>query len=189
MKQNLGKRKDKIRKTNLVKKMRDKSILQKSMSTLKEGLNTPLNSDNKGFMILHRLGYKSGEGLGRRSEGLKDPLPIDLSRDHKFQNEPDQNQNEGHIESHVTQFNCNNDRIDDHNFVANARLSFRSRQELSKLNSRLRQCQLSCEDLDLRHNVTKPLEFYYWRASTQRDMNLINEDINESDLALDIQRI
>ena len=34
----------------------------------------PLNSSNKGHMLLTKLGWSSGTGLGRECQGRKDPL-------------------------------------------------------------------------------------------------------------------
>ncbi|CAH8561213.1 unnamed protein product [Dicrocoelium dendriticum] len=43
-----------------------------------EGLRKQVDSSNKGFGLLLKMGYKPGEGLGKNSEGRLEPVPIDL---------------------------------------------------------------------------------------------------------------
>ena len=37
-------------------------------------VTAPLNSSNKGHMLLTKLGWSSGTGLGRKCQGRRDPL-------------------------------------------------------------------------------------------------------------------
>ena len=43
---------------------------------LKEGLKKSIDSSNKGFQMLAKMGYKSGESLGKSNSGIVDPIPI-----------------------------------------------------------------------------------------------------------------
>lgn len=48
-----------------------------------ESLNNPLGTDNKGFTLLSRMGYKEGQSLGKHgSEGIVEPISfsVKLSR-------------------------------------------------------------------------------------------------------------
>lgn len=38
--------------------------------------HTPLNSDNKGYTILEKLGWTKGEGLGAGKDGIVEPIPL-----------------------------------------------------------------------------------------------------------------
>jgi len=43
---------------------------------LEEGLTTPLDHSNKGFQMLLKMGFKTGEGLGKCSQGSDEPIPL-----------------------------------------------------------------------------------------------------------------
>ena len=43
-----------------------------------EQLQKPLDSSNKGFEMLQKLGYKVGEGLGKNNSGRLEPVPFEI---------------------------------------------------------------------------------------------------------------
>ena len=43
-----------------------------------EGLQTSLNSSNKGFALLTKMGYKPGEGLGKSKDGIIEPIGVEV---------------------------------------------------------------------------------------------------------------
>ena len=43
-----------------------------------EGLQTSIDSSNKGFEMLAKMGYKSGQSLGKSNSGIVDPIPIEV---------------------------------------------------------------------------------------------------------------
>ena len=50
---------------------------------LKEGLTKTIDSSNKGFQMLAKMGYKSGESLGKSNSGIVDPIPIVVKTNRK----------------------------------------------------------------------------------------------------------
>lgn len=46
------------------------------------GLKTSLKANNKGFSLLKKMGWKKGEGAGKKATGRSEPIPFDL-RFHK----------------------------------------------------------------------------------------------------------
>jgi len=65
-------------KKQLKRKFDDKprSINELQKERLEEGLNNPLDSTNKGFRMLAKMGFKEGESLGKTNPGIKEPLPM-----------------------------------------------------------------------------------------------------------------
>ena len=50
---------------------------------LQEGQKTSTDSSNKGFQMLAKMGYKSGDGLGKSNSGRVDPVPIAVKTNRK----------------------------------------------------------------------------------------------------------
>ena len=46
-----------------------------------EGLQKSIDSSNKGFAMLTKMGYKAGEGLGKSNSGRIEPIPIEVKND------------------------------------------------------------------------------------------------------------
>ncbi|OAO15260.1 hypothetical protein AV274_3039 [Blastocystis sp. ATCC 50177/Nand II] len=53
-----------------------------SMNTLMEGLSTPLPEDNKGNLLLKKMGWEGG-ALGQNGSGIMEPVEIHIKRDNK----------------------------------------------------------------------------------------------------------
>lgn len=58
-----------------------KPMKQLEAERREEGLNTAISSNNKGFEMLTKMGYKPGESLGRSSSGIVEPITIQLKTD------------------------------------------------------------------------------------------------------------
>ncbi|GMH38395.1 hypothetical protein BSKO_06279 [Bryopsis sp. KO-2023] len=52
----------------------------KMMDRLEDGLSTRIEGNNKGWQLLAKMGYKEGEGLGVKKQGMKDPVEVNLKR-------------------------------------------------------------------------------------------------------------
>ncbi|KAG5681438.1 hypothetical protein PVAND_010874 [Polypedilum vanderplanki] len=59
-------------------KEKSKPIHEVQKEKLKEGLNKAISSDNKGFKLLSKMGYQAGTSLGTNSEGIKEPIKINI---------------------------------------------------------------------------------------------------------------
>lgn len=46
-----------------------------------EGLSQAISSDNKGFTMLTKLGYKAGDSLGRSTAAIAEPIKIEVKSD------------------------------------------------------------------------------------------------------------
>ncbi|XP_065372365.1 septin and tuftelin-interacting protein 1 homolog [Calliphora vicina] len=52
-------------------------------ANLKKGLETKIEEGNKGYELLVKMGYENGKGLGRKAEGILEPLPLAKKSDRK----------------------------------------------------------------------------------------------------------
>lgn len=60
------------------KAKRPKSYHEQEQETREKGLNTAITSDNVGFKLLQKMGYKEGKSLGKGDSGLKEPINVIL---------------------------------------------------------------------------------------------------------------
>lgn len=58
-------------------------LKNKPQESLNNGLHTAIGSDNKGFAMLAKMGFKPGTSLGKNNDAtaLKEPLKINLKSD------------------------------------------------------------------------------------------------------------
>lgn len=61
-------------------KYRQKPVKQLEVERREEGLSSAISSDNKGFSMLAKMGYKQGDAIGRNSNsgGITEPIPIQV---------------------------------------------------------------------------------------------------------------
>lgn len=64
-------------------KVKQKPLKQLEVERREEGLNSAITSDNKGFAMLAKMGYKQGDAIGRNSNssgggGIVEPIPIQV---------------------------------------------------------------------------------------------------------------
>ncbi|XP_030756494.1 G patch domain-containing protein 11 isoform X2 [Sitophilus oryzae] len=60
------------------KKQKGRSDMERE--NREKGLATAITSDNKGFQMLEKMGFKSGESLGKTNCGIKEPIDIVLKQ-------------------------------------------------------------------------------------------------------------
>lgn len=66
------------KRTEEEKKHKQKPLKQLEVERREEGLSTAISSDNKGFSMLAKMGYKEGDAIGRHSSGIVEPIPIQV---------------------------------------------------------------------------------------------------------------
>ncbi|KAJ7401896.1 G patch domain-containing protein 11 [Pitangus sulphuratus] len=59
-------------------KNRQKSIKEEEKERRDLVLKSALGNENKGFALLQKMGYKSGQALGKSGEGIVEPIPLNI---------------------------------------------------------------------------------------------------------------
>lgn len=73
------KRKHEISKKQTSMKLKKPKTYHEQENELREkGLGTALTSENKGFQMLAKMGFKAGSSLGKQADGLKEPININV---------------------------------------------------------------------------------------------------------------
>lgn len=62
-------------------KTKQKPVKQLEAERREEGLNVAISSENKGFAMLAKMGYKQGDAIGRSSTGIVEPISIQIKCD------------------------------------------------------------------------------------------------------------
>ncbi|XP_037785828.1 G patch domain-containing protein 11-like [Penaeus monodon] len=152
---------DKQRKhKNESNRERFKPVKQVQQERLQEGLNTALDSSNKGFSMLQKMGYKPGSSLGKQGQGKLEPIAVELKADRvglgwqemisehrKKQQEIKRQKQEKHKEE-----------IDPEKF----RARMRNQQQEKLINADLMKSQRICHQMDSKAELNEPVEPWFW---------------------------
>lgn len=57
-------------------KNRQKTLKEQEKESREAALQNSISTENKGFALLQKMGYKSGQGLGKLGKGLPHPTHI-----------------------------------------------------------------------------------------------------------------
>nr|ACO10364.1 Coiled-coil domain-containing protein 75 [Caligus rogercresseyi] len=136
-------------------------------STREEGLNKALDSSNKGFAMLAKMGFKPGSALGKTPSGggLKEPIGISLKSSRKGLG----------TEAHLAQKKASTQKAVLEDFQARVRTQSKTRY----VEADLRKSQKAAFDLDFQNDVRDPLESWFWPPKPEEDLLEESEDDEE----------
>jgi len=125
-----------------------------------EGLQKSLDSTNKGFALLAKMGYKAGESLGKSGKsGRLEPIPIEvknnrsgLGRDAAIQ----------HIKETKAKLKSMQQKSNPTTSTAEFRASQSLKVRSKRVESDLFNSQKACRQLDLGKDFTEPVEAWFW---------------------------
>lgn len=69
---------EKKEKAEAEQKHKQKPVKQLEVERREEGLNVAISSDNKGFSMLAKMGYKQGDAIGKSNTGIVEPISIQI---------------------------------------------------------------------------------------------------------------
>ncbi|XP_071547481.1 G patch domain-containing protein 11-like [Panulirus ornatus] len=134
---------------------------------LEEGLSTAINSSNKGFSMLQKMGYKPGTSLGKQSQGRLEPVPVEMKSDrvglgwqqmiaeHRRKRElrKQQKRDKHSVETDPEKF----------------RARMRSQRQEKFLHHDLMKSQRVCYEMDSKQNLTEPIESWFWPSFEEEE--------------------
>uniref|UniRef100_A0A1B6KW23 G patch domain-containing protein 11 n=1 Tax=Graphocephala atropunctata TaxID=36148 RepID=A0A1B6KW23_9HEMI len=138
-------------------RIRNPSFKEKESENREDGMSKPLDSNNVGFKMLQKLGFKPGSGLGRSGEGRVEPIPVEVKSDRQGLGrkaslaELAKLQAKYRAEAKERMLN-----IDDY------RLRKAEEAAEKKAKFDLMKCQRVCWDLDSKENIDEPAELWFW---------------------------
>ncbi|XP_062346239.1 G patch domain-containing protein 11 isoform X4 [Cinclus cinclus] len=136
-------------------KNRQKSIKEEEKERRDLVLNSALGNENKGFALLQKMGYKSGQALGKSGksglghEELKKRKAEEKLESYRLKLQMKKQANE----QAADQF----------------RVRFKTKQEERKMEGDLRKSQRACQQLDMQKDIDVPKETWFWIEPEEED--------------------
>lgn len=145
-----------IMKNKFVSNKTKDSIKSDEITALEEGLTKAINSDNKGFLMIQKMGFKPGMGLGKKNSGITDPLSLSLKNDRRGLGAESRKQMQMRKKQMELEKREKMTNVDDYVTVTSKK--HRERQAAGDL----RKSKRVCHQLDVQAGIEKPNEDWFW---------------------------
>ncbi|CAD5116621.1 DgyrCDS5494 [Dimorphilus gyrociliatus] len=145
-----------------------------------KALNKTLSSNNKGFSLLSKMGYKPGMSIGKDGKGRLEPVPISLKSNRTGLG------HDTEIKRKTDKTNQLRSIIDEKRIKLEerSRENFRSHQSKllrdKKTMGYVRKSQKVCEQLDSNMQITQPHKSFFWPKLSE-DQGNEAEDNDEAE--------
>ncbi|NXA51707.1 GPT11 protein, partial [Nothocercus julius] len=143
-------------------KNRQKSVKEEEKERREEVLRSALGNENRGFALLQKMGYKSGQALGKSGEGIVEPIPLNIKTGvsglghEEFKKRKAEEKLESYRQKLHMKKKANEQAADQF------RTRFKNKQEERKMEGDLRKSQRACQQLDKQKDIDVPKEIWYW---------------------------
>lgn len=165
-----------IKKKNSIMVEKKKPIGVYQVEALEEGLKQPIDSGNKGFSMLQKMGFKSGMGLGKNNSGIVEPIPINIKNNKQGLGLKSKAQVHKKVANKL-------DELNENDFTA-----FHSRKSREKkILSDFRKSQRICKELDSKCNKNKPKRSWFWPDDGLAHSNDSDESSQENEDELNFE--
>ncbi|XP_056088623.1 G patch domain-containing protein 11 isoform X2 [Rhinichthys klamathensis goyatoka] len=173
--------KDALRKEAVQKEKntqnRQKSFREQERESREAALQSSISSQNKGFALLQKMGYKAGQGLGKQGAGRVEPVPLNIKTDRggigmeelkkrKADEELQNYRRKVQMKQHVEKKSLEDFRV-----------RMRTEREERQTQSDLWKSQRACEQLDSQKGITAPRDSWYWpEVAKDEEEELLEEE-------------
>lgn len=150
----------KEREGNQKNKQKPKAVLEKEKRD--EGLGAAISSENKGFSLLAKMGYKPGMAIGKKGQGRSEPVPVEikLGRGGLGRDTEVKRKQEHRIEM------SRNRAFKRQKMETKHKQDFMHRQNTKfaekNVEKDLYKSQKVCEQLDSQKGIESPAETFFW---------------------------
>lgn len=153
------------KKTSLNQMNKDKYKPKKVLEAEKreEGLSTAIDTqNNKGFQLMAKMGFKAGMALGKKEEGRKEPVPIEVktTREGLGRDADRKRKQKEQIDLLIKRRKQNHQNLS--SITADYRHRMREKFTGRKTASDLKDAQNVCMQLDMEQEWEQPLFRWYW---------------------------
>lgn len=153
-------RERKQKESNEKNRTKPKKVLEQEKRT--EGLSTAITSDNKGFSLLQKMGYKPGMVLGKRGTGRAEPVPVELKTDRGgLGKEAEAKRKAVEMQAMRASMMVKRKRMElmqKESFVQHMSSQFANKNVGRDLGT----SQKACHQMDTQDGFTEPIQDFYW---------------------------
>ncbi|XP_077438217.1 G patch domain-containing protein 11 isoform X2 [Vanacampus margaritifer] len=179
------KREEKHKENNI--KNRQKTFKEQEKESRETALQNSISNNNKGFALLQKMGYKSGQGLGKEGAGRVDPIPLNIKTDRGGigMEEAKKRKAEEELEQYRKKVQAK--QQNETKSLEDFRSRVRTEREERNIEGDLRRSQRACEQLDSQKGITVPREEWYWpKVETEEEIDHLQEEEKEEDEILEL---
>ncbi|ERE68135.1 coiled-coil domain-containing protein 75 [Cricetulus griseus] len=129
-------------------KNRQKSVKEEEQERRDIGLKNALGCENKGFALLQKMGYKSGQALGKSGDGIVEPIPLNVKTGKSGIGHESllKRKAEERLENYRRKIHMKNQN--EEKATEQFRMRLKNKQDEMKLEGDLRRSQRACQQLD-----------------------------------------
>ncbi|XP_007521077.1 G patch domain-containing protein 11 isoform X2 [Erinaceus europaeus] len=162
-------------------KNRRKSLKEEEQERRDIGLKNALGCENKGFALLQKMGYKSGQALGKSGDGIVEPIPLNLKTGKSGIGHEAllKRKAEEKLESYRRKIHMKKQAEEE--AAEQFRMRLKTKQDEMKLEGDLRRSQRACQQLDTQKNIQVPREPWYWLKLEEENEEEEEEEEKEQD--------
>ncbi|XP_069625200.1 G patch domain-containing protein 11 [Ranitomeya imitator] len=164
-------------------KNRQKSLKEVEKERRDTVLSECLSGENKGFALLQKMGYIKGQALGKKGDGIVEPIPLNIKTGRSGIGHEEMKKRKAEESLENLRRKIQMTKQAEERAADDFRLRMRSKKEEQKLEGDLRRSQRACLQLDEQKGVGCPREAWYWPPSdTQDDVSVTEEEEDEDEI-------
>ncbi|XP_028676715.1 G patch domain-containing protein 11 [Erpetoichthys calabaricus] len=160
-------------------KNRQKSYKEVEKERRETVLSSSLGQENKGFALLQKMGYKTGQGLGKEGGGRVEPIPLNIKTDRGGIGLEEVKKRKAEEELDNYRKRTQMKQQAEKQALEDFRLRKRTEKEEHRTEADLQRSQRACEQLDNEKGVSDPREPWYWPAQIEEVKEEESEDEDE----------
>ncbi|XP_033000352.1 G patch domain-containing protein 11 isoform X2 [Lacerta agilis] len=161
---------------------RQKSIKEQEKEQRDTVLNIALGNENKGFAMLQKMGYKSGQPLGKSGKGIVEPIPLNITtgRSGLGHEEVKKRKAEENLENYRRKMHMRKQA--EAQTADLFKLRLKTKQEQLQVKRDLVKSQKACQQLDMQKGLESPKEMWFWlRPEEEKEDDVDAEDEEEEE--------
>ncbi|XP_018118512.1 G patch domain-containing protein 11 [Xenopus laevis] len=178
---------EKHKEANIKNRQRKIKEVEKEQRDTK--LNEALGNENKGFALLQKMGYKKGQALGKKGDGIVEPIPLNIKtgRSGIGHEEMKKRKAEENLENYRRKIQMR--KHAEEQATDDFRMRMKNKKEEIRLRADLSKSQRACVLLDGQKSISTPREAWYWPKlneqeeeeeddETEEDEDLVKEELS-----------
>lgn len=170
---------EKHKRANAATKVKSRKVIE--VEQREEGLQKALSTENKGFAMLQKMGYKPGSSLGKAGTGRTEPIPVNVKADRGGLGMEEFLKCK---RAEVAKVKLRLKQNKQHNLSSKREefLQYQRNKQLEKITKKdLYNSQKSCMQLDQAMGLDEPAEVWFWPERMQKPDEETDDETDQLD--------